>query len=163
MNPIEVQCWYDKAIQLMVSGNVSLDVAIEFLAEHGEVVSLRKLVERTDDELLEKVGYWKLKEAAQTLEENAPLATAKLYKAEAVEILGRAKSKAYHYALENLTKVKLLYQANGYGREWDELASMLRIRHKLKSRFIGPFNMIVAGTSQPKKPTFMERINRHLT
>lgn len=103
-----------------------------------------------------------MKETAKTIEQQAPLAAAKLYKTEAIEILREAKSKAYHYALENLAKVKALYESNGRAQEWATFAGKLQAQHKRKSSFIGEFNSIVTGEGLHKKPTSMERIGKHL-
>ena len=79
------------------------------------------------------------------------------------EILSRANAKAYHYALENLAKMKALtYEGNGQAQAWTTLASKLRAEHKRKSSFIGEFNLIVSRTGLSKMPTFMERIGKHL-
>ena len=163
VEPDESRQWYEKARDLVLKQDPDhLSCTFDFLTEHSEYELLRGLIGQTADDVLEKLSYTTLKQTAKTIERPAPLAAAKLYKAEATEILARAKAKAYHYAWENLAKVKALYEANGQAQSWEALAASLQARHKRKSSFIGEFNMIVSGAGRPKRPTFMERIGKHL-
>lgn len=163
VEPEEAHQWYEQARGLILKQDSNhMSCIFDFLGEHEEHSLLRDLIEKSPDDVLEKLFYTSLKQTASIIERHAPLAAAKLYKAEALEILGRAKAKAYHYALENLAKVKILYEANDQAREWEILAAMLRAKHKRKSSFIGEFNMIISGDGLRKEPTFMERIGKHL-
>jgi hypothetical protein len=160
--PSQSKACYEKVRRHILSAETRIDNIFDFLTKYNEHELLQDFIERTDEERLEKVAYTTLKETAKALEGTAPLAAAKLYKAEAIQILSRAKAKAYHYALENLAKVKELYESNGCGSNWNALAVELQAQHKRKSSFIGEFNAIVAGTARPKKMNFLERIGMDL-
>ena len=163
VDPGDSRPWYEKARDLILNQEPShLSCSFDFLTAHSEHDLLRNLIERTSDEVLENLNFTTLKQTAKAIERRAPLAAAKLYKAEALEILTRAKAKAYHYALENLAKVKALYETNGRLQAWTMLAAKLKVEHKRKSSFIGEFNMVVTGVERPKEPTFMERVSKHL-
>lgn len=114
------------------------------------------------DKSLRSIFYADAIPMAETLSKAYPKQAARIYVAQALEILDVKRSKAYHHAHDYLQSAKTLLEQCGEAGTWSGLVANIRQAHRLKSSFMPGFERIVAGKGAPHEPTFMERIAKRL-
>lgn len=115
-----------------------------------------------NDEALRSIFYGEAIPIAEALSKKYPKPAARLYIAQAFEILGEKRAKAYHHAHDYLQSAKTLLEKCGETAAWSALVTGIRQEHRLKSSFMPGFEKIAAGDGPPCEPTFQARIAKRL-
>lgn len=134
-------------------------VALHKLQEF-DLLSARLATEK--NEALQLIFYWDAIPIAEALSKTSPKQAARLYVAQAFEILREKRAKAYYHAHDYLQNAKTLLEKSGEAATWPALVMDIRREHRLKSSFMPGFEKIVSGDGPPREPTFKERIAKKL-
>ncbi len=148
--------WHEKAMKRVKNEN--LDLVIGLLTSVGETEILAQKILETKNNVLEKIGYYRLKGPLKVLKESYPRAAAKIYRALAMEILEDGRSKHYEYALSHLSKVREIY---GPGSdEWKSVQEYIENEHSRKWSFYPKFKKLVAGKYPPERESFEQKVKK---
>ena len=114
------------------------------------------------DKALQSIFYGNAIPIAEALSKKHPQQAARIYVAQAFEILDEKRAKAYHHAHDYLQNAKNLLEQCGDAPTWSALVTSIRSEHRRKSSFMPGFEKVAAGDGPPREPTFEERISKKL-
>jgi|SRR5579863_342227 len=151
-----------KAKALAIFDQSELREAAVALHKLKELDRLDSRLARAKDEALQSIFYGEAIPIAEALSKKHPKTAARVYIAQAFEILSEKRAKAYHHAHDYLQSAKTLLEKCGEAATWSALVEGIRREHRLKSSFMPGFEKIAAGEGPPREPTFQERIAKRL-
>jgi tetratricopeptide (TPR) repeat protein len=150
--------WHSKALELSRAAGIDRYIGLCLLTNELELLAAE--IERVDAVKLGDVFHDTACRVAEALFEAFPLASLKIYRVLALQILNRGKSKYYSYAIGYLRKVKALYQRVDLEREWGVFAQDLSVAYQGKPAFMSKFRLLLSGREEERMPTFEERMQR---
>ena len=147
--------WHERALEAAIDADLRSHV--ELLLHVEETDRLAVLVGDSSDDVL--AGLWGhlVEEAANRLVRGYPDAAARLWRAQALRILGDGKSKYYAGALRSLERAKSGYEQAGRVDEWHRLVDQVRTTHHRKTSFMPYFECLASGEDAGEEPSFLER------
>jgi len=151
-----------KTRALVTFDKADLGDAAVALHKLKEIDRLSARLAAAKNESLQKIFYGYAIPMAESLSKKYQEQAARLYVAQAFEILDEKRAKAYHHAHDYLQNAKTLLEKCGDAATWSSLVMDVRREHRLKSSFMPGFEKIVAGDGSPREPTFKERIAKRL-
>lgn len=151
-----------KAKALVIFDRSAIREAAVALHKVRELDHLAFRLATATDKALRTIFYGDAIPIAEAVSKKYPKEAARLYIAQAFEILAEKRAKAYHHAHDYLQNAKTLLERIEETATWSALVVSIRREHRLKSSFMPGFEKIVAGEGAPREPTFRERITKRL-
>lgn len=147
--------WHERALEAAVDANLYSHV--DLLLHVDETDRLAALVGDSSDEMLARLRGHLAEDAATRLERRHPAAAARLWRAKALSILDRGRTKDYPAALHSLERAKDGYEQAGRSDGWRRLVDQVRAAHHRKTSFMPAFERLTSGEEAPEEPSFLER------
>lgn len=147
--------WRERSLD--AAKGADLHSAMELFVETRETERLADLVRGTADLALENISHYATEPAAVKLGKTHPGLAARLWRAQAMRIVGAGKSKYYDSAAVNLERARKCYLRAGLAAEWEETVRLVRADHYRKTSFMVLFEPVAAGTGHLEPPSFLDR------
>jgi hypothetical protein len=151
-----------KAKALVTFEKADLKEAAVALHKLKELDRLATRLSTAKSKALQSIFYGDAIPIAEALSKKYPKQAARLYVAQAFEILSEKRAKAYHHAHDYLQNAKTLLEQCGEAAIWEATVIAIRREHRLKSSFMPGFEKIARGEGSPREETFKERIAKKL-
>ena len=151
-----------KAKALQLFDRSELREAAVALHRLKELDQLAARLDTEKNKALQSIFYGDAIPIAESLSKKYPKQAARLYLAQAPEILDGKRAKAYHHTQDYLQSAEILLEQCGEAATWSDFVAGICREHSRKSSFMPGFEKIVAGEGPPREPTFRERIAKRL-
>ncbi len=147
--------WREKALD--ATRGADLRSVMELFTETGEIERLATLVSSAADLALGDISHYVTEPAAVKLEQSHPEHAARLWRAQALRLVGAGKSKHYGAAVANLDRARRCYLHAGLRAEWEATVWQIRADHRRKTGFMAAFERVARGEEYQEPASFLER------